>query len=127
MSATVVEFPYGRASSRHRALPPCTRSEVLRFPARAQLTEHDLGVLVGLSCAAPGDWVCEAERDNDGNLAVAIVTGRPQDGDYAAFVVCPSNRKLLLIEAQPPSDWRLIGAYNEIAEIADVLSRAMAA
>jgi hypothetical protein len=125
MPATVVEFPYRRASVHHRLPPPdppCTK--VIRFPGvSARLTERDLDALVALAASARSEWRCETERDGNGNLSAIIVSGKPEGDDWAAFLICRGGRKLLLINAQRAADWRMLGGFDDMADLALALAR----
>jgi hypothetical protein len=125
MPATVVAFPYRHASAHHREPPPdpaCT--QVIRFPSLpARLTERDLDALVALAASARSAWRCEAERDCNGDLSAIFVSGEPEGDDRATFLICRGGRKLLLIDAQRAADWRMLGVFDEMAELTLALAR----
>ena len=100
MSAIVVAFPSQRANAHHSVPPDPASAQVIRFPSASDsLTKQDLDALAALTSAANGGWRCETGRDGDWGLSATIVPGRPDGHDYAAFLVCRSDSKLLLIDA----------------------------
>ena len=125
MPATVVAFPYRHASVHHRLPPPDrARTQVIRFPGlSARLTEHDLEALVALAASARREWRCEAERDRNGDLSAVFMSGKSADDDRAAFLICHGGRRLLLIDAQRSADWRMLGAFDDMADLALALAR----
>ena len=123
MSALVVAFPCHRASA-HQDVPPDPPSaQVIRFPSASDsLTKHDLEALAALMSAANGEWRCETERDGNWGLSAIIVPGKPEGHDYAAFLVCRSNSKLLLIDARLSARWRRLGVFDDAEALALALA-----
>ena len=125
MSATVLEFPSCRARE-HRSWPAVEQacSQVIRFPNRpSSLTQEDLDVLTAVAASSAGEWLCEMERDCNGAVRAVFVSGRSDGQDRAAFLLCPSERKLLLIDAQLADDWRLLGTFDCVERLAFALCR----
>jgi hypothetical protein len=127
MSALVVAFPCHLASA-HHAVPPDQLSarpsaQVIRFPSASDsLTQHDLEALAALMSAAAGEWLCETERDGNWGLSAIIVPARRGGHDYAAFLVCRSNSKLLLIDARISARWRRLGVFDDTEALALALA-----
>jgi hypothetical protein len=123
MSAHVVAFPCQRDSA-HRDVPPDPGSaQVIRFPSASDsLTKRDLEVLAALVAAANGEWLCETERDGSWGLSAIIVPGNPKGPDYAAFLICRSNSKLLLIDARLSARWRRLGVFDDTEGLALALA-----
>jgi hypothetical protein len=123
MSALVVAFPCHRESA-HRDVPPDPSSaQVIRFPSASDsLTKRDLEVLAALMAPANGEWLCETERDGNWGLSAIIVPGKPEGHDYAAFLICRSNSKLLLIDARLSAHWRRLGVFDDTEALALALA-----
>jgi hypothetical protein len=126
MSALVVAFPCQRASA-HQPVPPDPMSaQVIRFPSASDsLTTRDLDALAALTSAANGEWRCETERDGNWGLSAIIIPGKPDGHDYAAFLVCRSNSKLLLIDARLSARWRRLGVFDDTESLALALTGIM--
>ena len=98
-------------------------AQVIRFPSASDsLTKHDLEALAALMSAANGEWRCETERDGNWGLSAIIVPGKPEGHDYAAFLVCRSNSKLLLIDARLSARWRRLGVFDDTEALALALA-----
>jgi hypothetical protein len=127
MSATVLEFPRRRASAHHRMpAPDPACAQVIRLtdlPAR--VTERDLDAIAALASSANGEWRCEPERDCNGRLSAIIVSGKTEGDACASFLICRGGRKLLLIEAQRSDQWRMLGAFDDVADLALTLVRSI--
>ncbi len=68
-------------------------------------------------------WRCETERDGNWGLSAIVVPGKPEGHDYAAFLVCRSNSKLLLIDARLSARWRRLGVFDNAEALALALAR----
>jgi hypothetical protein len=125
MPATVVAFPYRHAGVHHRLPPPDrARTQVIRFPSlSARLTERDLETLVTLAASVRRECHCEAERDRNGDLSAVFVSGKLADDDRGMFLICHGGRRLLLIDAQRSADWRMLGAFDDMADLTLALAR----
>lgn len=120
MSATVLEFPSCRASL-YPSEPPVERAcaEVIQFPnPPAHLTQQDLDLLAAMTGSAAGDWLCEVER-GQAEPSTVFVSGKPKGHDRAVLMICRSERKLLLIDAQLADDWRLLGIFDRVEDLAN--------
>jgi hypothetical protein len=123
MSALVVAFPCHPPSAHHHEPPDPPSAQVIRFPSSSDsLTKHDLEALAGLMSAAGGEWLCETERDGNWGLSAFIVPARPEGHNYAAFLVCRSNSKLLLIDARLSARWRRLGVFDDSESLALALA-----
>jgi hypothetical protein len=70
-----------------------------------------------------------ALRDRaDGNwgLSAILVPSKPEGQDYAAFLVCRSNSKLLLIDARLSARWRRLGVFDDAEALALLWQRSCA-
>jgi hypothetical protein len=125
MSATVVEFPYRQANAQHCVPPPDAGScQVLQFPHPSHcLSKHDLEAVVALTSSAGSGWHCDTEWDGNGDLAAVLVSGTTEDHDLAGFLICRSDRKLLLMDAQRSTDWRILGVFDDSDDLALALGR----
>jgi hypothetical protein len=114
MSALVVAFPC-QPTTAHQPVPPDPASaQVIRFPSSSDsLTKNDLDALAAVMSAANGAWRCETERDGSWGLSAIIVPRKPEGQDYAAFLVCRSNSKLLLIDARLSARWQRLGVFDD--------------
>jgi hypothetical protein len=123
MSALVVAFPCHRESA-HQDVPPDPPSaQVIRFPSASDsLTKLDLEALAALTSAARCEWRCETERDGNWGLSAILVPSKPEGHDYAAFLVCRSNSKLLLIDARLSAGWRRLGVFDDTQALALALA-----
>jgi hypothetical protein len=123
MSALVVAFPCLPASPHQHVAPAPASAQVIRFPSSSDsLTKQDLDALAALMTAANGAWRCETERDGSWGLSAIIVPGKPEGQDYAAFLVCRSNSKLLLIDARLSARWRTLGVFDDTEALALALA-----
>jgi hypothetical protein len=123
MSSTLLEFPYRLASAHHRVPPDGAVARIIPFPRAPDcLTDRCLDAIRDLSCRAFGEWRCEAERDRHGGISVVIVSG---GADGATYLICRSDRKLLLIEAQRSADWCIRGTFEDDADLLPALETKM--
>jgi hypothetical protein len=119
MSALVVAFPCHRESALREVPPVPPAAQVIRLPSASDsLTKRDLEVLAALMATANGEWLCETERDGNWGLSAIIVPAKPQGHDYAAFLICRSNNKLLLIDARLSAHWRRLGVFDDTEALA---------
>lgn len=92
--------------------------EVIQFPnPPAHLTQHDLDVLAAMTGSAAGEWLCETERGCKAEPSTVFVSGKPKGHDCAVLMICRSERKLLLMDAQLADDWRLLGIFDRVEDL----------
>jgi hypothetical protein len=119
-----ISLPSRKRTSRCAAGPPS--AQVIRFPSASDsLTKLDLEALAALTSAAHGEWRCETERDGNWGLSAILVPSKPEGQDYAAFLVCRSNSKLLLIDARLSARWRRLGVFDDAEALALALAEIM--